>query len=69
MTTLAREGGTPVRTQPFPDRRPFGLADAQQVLEALNAGGQRPFDFGCVGTAQCGDRNGVLITIEFYCFE
>jgi dTDP-4-amino-4,6-dideoxygalactose transaminase len=35
MVTLAVDGGTPVRTQPFPGRDPFGLADAQQVLEAL----------------------------------
>lgn len=34
--TLAIEGGAPVRTRAFPDRRPFGLADAQQVLQALN---------------------------------
>ena len=36
MTTLAIEGGSPVRTRPFPTRRPFGLADAQQVLDALD---------------------------------
>jgi dTDP-4-amino-4,6-dideoxygalactose transaminase len=35
MATLAIEGGTPVRTRPFPGRDPYGLADAQQVLEAL----------------------------------
>jgi perosamine synthetase len=51
MTTLALEGGTPVRTHPFPDRRPFGLADAQQVLEALNQqtlfypGGRKVYEF------------------------
>lgn len=36
MTTLAIDGGAPVRTRPFPERRPFGPADAQQVLEALD---------------------------------
>lgn len=36
MATLAIEGGTPIRTRPFPKRRPFGEADTQQVLEALN---------------------------------
>lgn len=36
MTTLALEGGAPVRTRPFPKRNPFGLEDAQQVLDALN---------------------------------
>jgi len=33
---LAVEGGAPVRTRPFPPRAPFGPADAQQVLEALD---------------------------------
>lgn len=32
---LAIDGGTPVRTDPFPGREPFGLEDAAQVLEAL----------------------------------
>jgi perosamine synthetase len=36
MARLAIHGGTPVRDRPFPDRRPFGLADARQVLEALD---------------------------------
>jgi dTDP-4-amino-4,6-dideoxygalactose transaminase len=35
---LAAEGGTPVRTAPFPSRPKFTLADAQQLLEALNQG-------------------------------
>ena len=36
MSQLAIEGGAPVRTRPFPPRAPFGPADAQQVLEALD---------------------------------
>lgn len=36
MSKLAYEGGTPLRTRPFPRRTPFGPADAQQVLEALD---------------------------------
>jgi perosamine synthetase len=35
---LAAEGGTPVRTQPFPARPKFSLADARQLLEALEQG-------------------------------
>lgn len=51
MSTLAIEGGTPVRTRPFPPRAPFGLADAQQVLEALDQqtlffpGGRKVYEF------------------------
>lgn len=51
MATLAINGGTPVRTRPFPGRQPFGLPDAQQVLEALNqqtlffASGHKVYDF------------------------
>ena len=51
MTALAIEGGKPVRTHPFPERRPFGLADAQQVMEALNQqtlfypGGRKVYEF------------------------
>lgn len=36
MSTLAIEGGTPVRKHPFPPRQPFSEADARQVLDALN---------------------------------
>jgi len=36
--TLAINGGTPVRTEPFPSRDPFGLDDAQQLLEVLQNG-------------------------------
>jgi dTDP-4-amino-4,6-dideoxygalactose transaminase len=36
MSTLAIDGGAPVRTRPFPKRNPFGPADLQQVTEALN---------------------------------
>jgi dTDP-4-amino-4,6-dideoxygalactose transaminase len=36
MAELAVNGGAPVRGRPFPARKPYGLRDAQQVLEALN---------------------------------
>jgi dTDP-4-amino-4,6-dideoxygalactose transaminase len=36
MSTLAIDGGTPVRTDPFPKRNPFGPADLQQLQEALD---------------------------------
>jgi dTDP-4-amino-4,6-dideoxygalactose transaminase len=51
MRTLAIEGGAPLRTHPFPDRRPFGADDAQQVLEALEQqtlffpGGRKVYEF------------------------
>jgi dTDP-4-amino-4,6-dideoxygalactose transaminase len=35
---LAIEGGTPVRTIPFPSRPKFGLKDAAQLIEALEQG-------------------------------
>jgi len=34
---LARDGGQPVRTAPFPPRAPFGVDDAMEVMEALNS--------------------------------
>ena len=34
---LAVDGGTPVRAEPFPRRRPFGIEDAVEVLDALNS--------------------------------
>jgi perosamine synthetase len=34
---LAIDGGTPVRTEPFPGRRCFGEEDASEVMEALNS--------------------------------
>lgn len=34
---LAIEGGEPVRRQPFPPRKPFGLEEAKEVLEALSS--------------------------------
>jgi len=34
---LAIEGGEPVRTEPLPPRRPFGLEDAVEVLDALRS--------------------------------
>ena len=35
---LAIDGGTPVRTTPFPGRDPFGEDDEREVLEALRSG-------------------------------
>lgn len=35
---LAINGGTPVRTAPFPAREPFGLQDAAQLVQALEQG-------------------------------
>ena len=35
---LALDGGTPVRSAPFPRRDPFGLEDAAQLVEALQQG-------------------------------
>ncbi len=34
--TLAIDGGTPVRTEPFPDRDPFGPADLEQLRSVLD---------------------------------
>ncbi|MCD6351319.1 MAG: DegT/DnrJ/EryC1/StrS family aminotransferase, partial [Armatimonadetes bacterium] len=51
LDRLAAEGGTPVRSAPFPSRPKFSLADAQQLLEALNQdtlffpGGSKVYDF------------------------
>lgn len=36
MDRLAIEGGTPVRSEPFPSRRPFGLKDLEQLREVLD---------------------------------
>jgi dTDP-4-amino-4,6-dideoxygalactose transaminase len=61
VTTLAIEGGKPVRTHPFPARRPFGLADAEQVLDALGQqtlfypSGRKVYEF----EAQFGETYGV----------
>ncbi len=35
---LAIDGGTPVRSRPFPSRPKFGLRDAAQLIEALEQG-------------------------------
>jgi perosamine synthetase len=35
--SLAIDGGTPVRTAPFPERRPFGPEEEEQVLQALRS--------------------------------
>ena len=35
---LAVDGGTPVRTTPYPSRQAFGEADEREVLEALRSG-------------------------------
>ena len=32
---LAVNGGPPVRTEPLPPRRPFGIEDAAEVLDAM----------------------------------
>ncbi|GIX07987.1 MAG: aminotransferase DegT [Candidatus Poribacteria bacterium] len=37
MTRLAIDGGTPVRTRPFPPRRPFGEKEEQYLLEAVRS--------------------------------
>jgi dTDP-4-amino-4,6-dideoxygalactose transaminase len=37
MDKLAIDGGTPLRSAPFPERRPYGLEEAVQVIDALNA--------------------------------
>jgi dTDP-4-amino-4,6-dideoxygalactose transaminase len=37
MATLAIDGGSPVRSRPFPTRQPYGPEDDRQVLEALHA--------------------------------
>ena len=37
MEKLAIEGGKPVRSAPFPSRKPFGLEEAYEVIDALNS--------------------------------
>ena len=37
MEELAVNGGTPIRTQPFPPREPFGHREEQLLVEALRS--------------------------------
>ena len=37
MPELAIDGGTPVRTEPFPGRKPFGKEEEELLLEAVRS--------------------------------